>query len=363
MGSNRILFICDFYPSKYKPYEGVFFRHHAHALSKVFKVRVQTLIRLNRLSYERWNDGEVEVEAFVIPYRIGFGFVFLPLAVFIQFILTLKNLIFFRPKRVILHMGLPQGLALIWFFKRFYIVEHSDRIWDGLNKFLSLLVFKSARKVAAVSLWQAEMLRKEFSIQTFVLGNPLPDMEGKKGYQRLVIFVGTIAPNKDPILVLESAKILRDFFFVFIGRNFSDEYFSRFIGTLKSLKNAIYLGPMDHRSALNVLKCGGMLVSTSLRETFGYTIAEALALGKPIVWIDSGGPREFLDYGNSVIVKSRDPVSLAEGIVRCYEWIRIGKFDPEKIKKGIYNRYSYENILRRYLEFLDLTDLEGNQGK
>jgi len=363
MGSNRILFICDFYPNRYKPYEGVFFRHHAYALSRLFRVRVQTLIRLDRFGYERWKDGDVEVEAFIIPYRVGFGFIFLPLAILFQFLLTLKNLIFFKPKRVILHMGLPQGLALLWFFKGFYVVEHSDRIWDGMNWFLSLLVFKSARKVAALSSWQAEMLRKKFFLKPSVLGNPLPDLEGKSRYSRLVVFIGSIAPNKDPMVVLESAKILKDFFFVFVGRNFGDSYFSLFLEELKTLNNAIYLGPLDHQRTLNILRCSGILVSTSVRETFGYAIAEALAMGKPVVWFDSGGPRDFLDSGNSVLVESRDPSSLAEGILKCYERIKKGEFRGREIREGIYGKYSYDKILRRYLEFLDLADLEGDQGE
>jgi len=358
---SKILLVCNFYPNKYKPYEGVFFRYHAYTLSRIFKVRVQTLIRLDRFGYERWKDGEVEVEAFIMPYRVGFGFIFLPLAVFLHFLLALKNLIFFRPKRVVLHMGLPQGLALLWFFKGFYVVEHSDRIWSGINRFLSFPVFKSARKVAGLSSWQVEELRGKFFLEPFILGNPLENRGVVKGgYPKLVVFVGTIAPNKDPIVVLESAKILKDFFFIFVGRNFGDEYFSYFLEKLKSLNNAIYLGPLSHQRTMNILKCAGILVSTSLRETFGYTIAEALAMGKPVVWFDSGGPKDFLNEENSVLVKNRDPVSLAEGILKCYEKIKKGEFDRKRMRDNILSRYSYEEVLKRYLEFLDLTDLQGD---
>jgi glycosyltransferase involved in cell wall biosynthesis len=157
---------------------------------------------------------------------------------------------------------------------------------------------------------------------------------------------------------------LKDFFFVFVGRNFGDSYFSLFLEKLKTLNNAIYLGPMyHHRTLMNILRCSGILVSTSISENFGYAIAEALAMGKPVVWFDSGGPRDFLDSRNSVLVESRDPSSLAEGILKCYERIKKGEFRGREIRERIYGKYSYDKILKRYLEFLDLADLQGDQGE
>lgn len=353
----RILFVCNFYPNKYKPYEGVFFRYHALTLSKRFKVRVQTLIRLNRFGYERWRDGNVEVEAFIMPYKVGFGFIFLPLAVLLQFLLGLKNILLFKPHKVLLHMGLPQGLAFLWLFRRFYVVEHSDRIWNGFNKFLSSIVFTFAKKVAAVSSWQAEMMEKIFSIKPFVLGNPLPEIPFKSLSQKnSVLFVGTIATNKNPIAVLDAAGILKSLEFYFVGRNFNDGYFKIFLNKLEKTGNAKYLGALTHEGVLDILRKSKILVSTSIRETFGYAIAEALALGKPVVWFDSGGPRDFLNKKNSVLVKRKTPFALACGILECLGKIKMGEFKPEDIRREIYEKYSFDAVLKRYVKFLDLTD-------
>ncbi|MEO0138844.1 MAG: glycosyltransferase [candidate division WOR-3 bacterium] len=358
MGSEaKILFVCDFYPNKYKPYEGVFFRYHALSLSKKFKVRVQTLIRLNRFGYERWEDGGVEVEAFIMPYKVGFGFIFLPIAVTLQFLLGLKNLLLFRPNRVLLHMGLPQGLAFLWMFKGFYVVEHSDHIWEGFNKFLSFVVFAFAKRVGAVSSWQAEMMERVFSIKPFVLGNPLPDIPFKPSSQKnAILFVGTITPKKNPIVVLDVARVLENLEFYFVGRNFNDDYFESFLKKLGKTVNAKYLGALAHEEVLNILREAALLVSTSDSETFGYAIAEALALGKPVVWFDSGGPRDFLNEENSVLVRRKTPLALACGILGCLGKIKNGEFNPEGIRVGIYKNYSFDAVLNRYIEFLNLTD-------
>lgn len=359
MESNRILFICDFYPNKYKPYEGVFFRYHAYTLSKAGKVRVQTLIRMNKFGYERWRDGEVEVEGFVIPYKVGMGFIFLPLAVLLQFVLTIKNLLFFRPNKVILQMSLPHGLSFLWFFKGFYVVEHSDHIWKGYRRILAGLVFKCAKRVGAVSTWQGDMIYEIFGVKPYILGNPLPKLEMKNTAQNdngmRIVFVGTITPRKNPMDVLKVASLFPDVNFIFIGRNFNDEYYEDFKRMINGTPNAKYLGPLDdHDKVLYEISRSSFLISTSYTENFGYAIAEALYLGKPVVWYDSGGPRDFLNEYNSVKVKRRDLISLACAILECMNKIRKGYFDPERISRKIIDKYSEDAILQRYKEFLDL---------
>ncbi len=358
MESNRILFICDFYPNRYKPYEGVFFRYHAYTLSKVGKVKVQTLIRMNRFGYEKWKDGEVDVECFIMPYKVGMGYIFLPLAVLLQFILTIKNLLFFKPTKVILQMSIPHGLSLLWFFKGFYVVEHSDRIWKGYKKVLAGLVLRFAKRVGAVSTWQADMIYDVFGIKPYILGNPLPHFEikntGENNNDMRIIFIGTIAPNKNPMDVLKVASLFPQVKFIFVGRNFNDGYYKDFKRIISGTPNATYLGPMDHGKVLYEISRASFLVSTSKNETFGYTIAEALYLGKPVVWYDSGGPRDFLNEYNSVKVRRRDPLSLSCAILECIAKIRKGYFDSKRISREISDRYSEEVILQRYKEFLNL---------
>jgi glycosyltransferase involved in cell wall biosynthesis len=47
-----------------------------------------------------------------------------------------------------------------------------------------------------------------------------------------------------------------------------------------------------------------VLISTSKMETFGMTVAESLASGKPVVTTDSGGIRDFVDANNGIITES-----------------------------------------------------------
>jgi len=59
-----------------------------------------------------------------------------------------------------------------------------------------------------------------------------------------------------------------------------------------------------------------VLVHAADREAFGLVIAEALALGKPVVAADAGGPSELL-AGRGTLVAPDDAAALAEGIAEA----------------------------------------------
>jgi len=353
--------ICNFFPNKYKPYEAIFCLNHAKVLKKLGNLKVQTLVRINKFkfSYEKWRIEDIEAEAFVFFYKYGFGFIFLPVAVILQFILTLKNLIFYKPDIIILQMVLPQGLSIIPFriFKKYIVLEHSEKVLFGINKFLSKLVYKFSSGVYVVSSFQKEELEEKLKIKVNgIIPNPIFEnhIELNNEIRNRVIFIGTITERKDPILILETARILKDIKFVFIGRNFNDKYFKRFIEIAENLENVVYLGALtNHREVLNEILNSDFLISTSKHENFSMVIAEALSLGKPVIWTYSGGPRDFLNEKNSILVKERNPIALKVAILEAYEKLKNGYFNPYQIREEIYNFCSDEKVLESYKEVIN----------
>ncbi len=358
----KILMICDFFPNKYKPYEGVFFLNHAKVLRKLGKIRVQTLIRVNKfkLSYERWNVEDIEVEAITFFYKPNFGFIFLPLALLFQFILTFKNLLFFKPDRVILQMALPQGLACLPFsmFRKYIVLEHSEKVLFGINRLFSKIVYNFSNGNFVVSTFQKDELENKLKIRVDgIIQNPIFsfNMVLDSNIKNRVIFVGTITDRKDPILILKTAKLLPGIEFVFVGRNFNDDYYKEFIKISNNLNNVKYLGPKkNHKEVLLEILNSDFLISTSKHEEFGVVIAEALSLGKPIIWTDSGGPRDFLNEKNSILVKERDENALKDAIIQAYKKLKGGYFNFDEIKKDIFNYCGVDKVLEAYKKALKL---------
>jgi len=68
---------------------------------------------------------------------------------------------------------------------------------------------------------------------------------------------------------------------------------------------------------LSLIQAADLFVLPSLAEPFGLVLVEAMALGKPVVAIDAGGPREIVENGRTgLLAPPADPAALASAISR-----------------------------------------------
>lgn len=82
-----------------------------------------------------------------------------------------------------------------------------------------------------------------------------------------------------------------------------------------NLENNIDLGYFQENAQEIINNCKIMLVPSQEDESFGYTIIEAMALGKPIIATDTGGMPEVLTHGSCGFICSKyDPNEFADSI-------------------------------------------------
>ena len=68
-----------------------------------------------------------------------------------------------------------------------------------------------------------------------------------------------------------------------------------------------------------LIQAGDIFVLPSLAEPFGLVILEAMALGRPVIATDAGGPREIVEHGvTGLLVPPSDPPALAAAIRRLF---------------------------------------------
>lgn len=103
-----------------------------------------------------------------------------------------------------------------------------------------------------------------------------------------------------------------------------------------------------------------MLVSASRRETFGLTIAEALACERPVVATRSGGPEAFVEPTFAVLVDRDDPTALAAAIssVAAREIVLDGRAGRRRIEERFGRVAFLDKIGRVYGEVLKGADAE-----
>lgn len=93
----------------------------------------------------------------------------------------------------------------------------------------------------------------------------------------------------------------------------------------------------ERRTLASIYGHSDLLLSTSLYETFGQTLVEALAVGTPVVSFRSGGPEDILQDGrNGRLISAFDTTDYADAIASILEQRRLGAgYSPELCRESI----------------------------
>ncbi len=109
----------------------------------------------------------------------------------------------------------------------------------------------------------------------------------------------------------------------------------------------IYNGYVDDEDTLSrIYSAANCVVSSSLYETFGQTLIEALACGCLPVTFDNSGQTDIIAHcQNGYLARWKDPVSLAEGIV----WANHSDIDRKSLRQKVIKTYSETIVAHQYI--------------
>ena len=198
------------------------------------------------------------------------------------------------------------------------LVEEGARL--GARRSLARLPqIRSAGRTAAVTLVQnrptARRLRTAgpVAMLTNAAAIDLPQVPASGPRSRDIAFVGRLLPWKGPRLAVRALRYLRD-----------PEAVLRFYGSGPErgrVERAAHRWGLDGRvrfegwlardDLLRRLATAGALLHPSLHDDTGLSVAEALALGTPVVCLDHGGPPEVLRLWDGHLGRSVAPGSPA----------------------------------------------------
>jgi glycosyltransferase involved in cell wall biosynthesis len=119
--------------------------------------------------------------------------------------------------------------------------------------------------------------------------------------------------------------------------------------SLKLERNITLLGRRENPR--EIMGNWDIFVLSSVAETFGIVILEAISVGLPIVSTSIGGITDIIDKKSAILVPSRDPRAMAKGIIdliehptRGAEMVRAGR---ERLKQFSWNKI-IKDIEREY---------------
>jgi glycosyltransferase involved in cell wall biosynthesis len=167
-----------------------------------------------------------------------------------------------------------------------------------------------------------------------------------------VVYVGRIELLKDLMNLIAAIKIVTEripnVLCLIYGASTDLEYARRcsdLVSELKLHDNVRFMGKTNEpEMAYNL---GDVVVLSSVREGFPYTVIEAMACGKVVVSTDVGGIREALEnYG--MLVKPRHSIELAAEITKLLsdEELRTGLGDASA--RRVANKFSIDQTIRDY---------------
>jgi glycosyltransferase involved in cell wall biosynthesis len=106
-------------------------------------------------------------------------------------------------------------------------------------------------------------------------------------------------------------------------------------------ENIVFKGKMPHNDLLMQYSAYSLLLSTSVSETFGLSVAEAIAHGTPVVCTDSGGVRDFVNEGNGLVVDIRDVDGIVDAIIKVIS----AQFDSKNMSQRILEKYGNDQYV------------------
>jgi glycosyltransferase involved in cell wall biosynthesis len=368
----RVLFLTTWYPNKNNPNHGIFVQDQAHALSRehdicVVAARIDyTVFHFSKLKKQTSQNQKIEEVRLVVAKSLP---VFNQLNFFIRaFFATYGVAKEFKPDIIHGNIGYP-GAFWSWLVskaigKPFVITEHTkitNNFRSFIHKRLTLFGFKRAAGIISVSHNHARELAQRTHRKIVVIPNVIKFSKFENVKLLLPsspVQIGFLGGMNTPvkgldILLKAIAKIEEDYILHIGGKGTLMEEYKLLAKNLGIEKKCIFYGFIPLDEVPQFFGRLHFLVSASRFETFGIAMVEALASGLPVLATDSGGPQDFIDGENGMIVQKENVQAMTEGLKKMMA--AYNTYDSHKIKNSILFKFSTENFIRQVNEVYQLS--------
>lgn len=110
----------------------------------------------------------------------------------------------------------------------------------------------------------------------------------------------------------------------------------------QSDKQILFTGRLHNEHVLDIMSKNHFLITNSRHETFSMVTAEALLTGLPVICTRCGGPEEFVNDSNGILI----PVDSRPALIRAIEKMGISyrDYSAENLSKPVLERFGIEAI-------------------
>lgn len=210
------------------------------------------------------------------------------------------------------------------------VLRYMPNLYRLVRYFMARQVLRRARRLTAVSTYLKEKVQPYAGADIAVIPNPLPatcfdrksiDGTGAAAFPRIVMVLNGWNSMKNAETALKAFSQIRRAFPAATLEVYGNDYgpggkATTWAAAHGASDGVTFVGPVPHALLMDSIAGADLLVHPSLEETFGMSIAEAMAMGIPAVGgVDSGAVPWVVGEGG-LLVDVRDAGCIAQPVIQ-----------------------------------------------
>jgi glycosyltransferase involved in cell wall biosynthesis len=379
----HILIIPSWYPNTYSQMNGIFFKEQAEAIAKtdnkvgviaLTQVTIQDIIRERKFKCISKNFTKNNVRVHLKEYPV------LPKLSRKSSLCHRRRVAIFKKMFVeyIAKEGLPNivhlhsffyGDLALWIKTNYHIpyivTEHSTAFSRNLLSKKELLYAKKVYTNASECLAVSEMFASLLKHKTTIDFNYLPNIVNLSFFNQGIcskirengifqfINIARLQNKKNHVMLIKSFKKVfatkEHIKLLIVGDGPEYRSLSKLIEE-EGLSSQVQLHGFAKREEVRtLLQQSNAFVLSSINETFGVVLIEALSCGIPVISTKCGGPESIIVNDKIGLLSEVDEDFLANTMLRLYD--NISEYDSEYLREYTKNNFSEEVVIRKLLNF------------
>ncbi|HPQ09068.1 MAG TPA: glycosyltransferase family 4 protein [Bacteroidia bacterium] len=371
---KKILCWAGWYRCSQSEYSAIFIKKHLDVISKFADLHCFNIQHKKGLFW--YNNFQLN-ESFgkITIYQIPSFFPLKHLGYFlIPFIEGIKCKKQFK-KIDIFHLHVSYPFAVFTYLlellniKKWILSEHwsgytfKDNSFNKLNSLLKFLLTKRLnrfQKISVISNYLKVEMQKRFHFsdeKIIIIPNVLkvpefiPEKKLNSNKFKLLTISNLVNYPKNISFLIkmisELSKEYPDIILNVYGDGKDREKLMELAEKLGSLnKNIFFKGKIDNDKISDVYFNHHAFILLSLFETFSIVTAEAILHGLPVIVTKCGGPEEFVNEKNGILVPINDEESTKKAILHIYQ--NYSRYNPKTVQSTMLSNYSEESISQKF---------------
>ncbi|MGD8815288.1 MAG: glycosyltransferase [Anaerolineales bacterium] len=366
----NVLFLPGWYPSEENPVAGTFIREHARAAARYHNVTVLYVTRTQTGPRGKWQIQSDKVEEGIRTVRVSWREFPVPKTALLLHLWIMAAAYRyirrsgFSPDIIHAHIYFMAFAAVLlgkFFRKPVVITEQSSQFLRGCvpeSKLVDLRRhFQHMAMILPVSAWLQESMQSFGIVGKFqVVPNtydasiffPSTDaLKSSKGQSiPRLLTVGLLSePKGIPVLLRALHEVQQTdthFQLDIVGDGPMRSDYERLSIELGLQEKVTFHGMKDKAIVAKMMQRCTFYVQASLWETFGVTVVEAMACGRPVVATEIPTMEEKVDVSSGVLVPAGDEMALASAIREMLGSYQ--SYDGKQIATQAFNLYSHAAV-------------------